>query len=126
MRSRKKKFVLPVCTIVILAMTTFAWAGKSSVTIEAPAAAQKGSEITIKLNVAHNGNSVAHYTQWVYVKVNGKEIQRWEFGAFNRPESEKFLREVKITVNEPLEIIAEASCNLHGSAGSAKAKVEVE
>ena len=123
MRYGKKEFVLAVFAIILLGLTTLSWAGKSSVTIEAPATAQKGSEITIKLNVAHDGNSVAHYTQWVSLKVNGKEIQRWEFGAFSRPESDKFSKEVKITVNEPLEIIAEASCNLPGSAGPAKASV---
>jgi desulfoferrodoxin (superoxide reductase-like protein) len=126
MRSGKKEFVLAVCAIALFGLTTPSWAGKSSVTIEAPATAQKGSEITIKLNVAHDGNSVAHHTEWVYVKVNGKEIERWEYGAFKRPESEKFSKEVKITVNEPIEIIAEASCNLHGSAGPAKAKVEIK
>ena len=123
MRARKKGFVLAVCGIVLLGLTTASWANKSSVTIEAPATAQKGSEITINVNVAHDGNSVAHYTQWVSVKVNGKEIERWEYGAFKRPESDTFSKEVKITVDGPLEITAEASCNLHGSAGPAKATV---
>ena len=126
MRARKKGFVLAVCGIVLLGLTTVSWANKSSVTIEAPATAQKGSEITIKVNVAHDGNSVAHYTQWVSVKVNGKEIERWEYGAFKRPESDTFSKEVKITVDGPLEITAEASCNLHGSAGPAKAVVEIK
>ena len=35
----------------------------------------------------------------------------------NRPEAAIFTKEVKLTVNEPLEIVAEANCNLHGSAG---------
>ena len=123
MRAGKKGFILAVCGILLLGLTAVGWADKSSVTIEAPATAQKGSEITVKVNVAHNGNSVAHYTQWVSVKVNGKEIERWEYGAFKRPESDTFSKEVKITVDGPLEITAKASCNLHGSAGPAKATV---
>jgi len=126
MRSGKKQFVLAVCAVVLLDLAAPCWAGKSSVTIEAPATAQKGSEIIVKINVVHDGNSVAHYTQWVSLKVNGKEIERWEYGAFKRPESDKFTKEVKITGNEPMEIVAEASCNLHGSAGPAKAKVEIK
>jgi desulfoferrodoxin (superoxide reductase-like protein) len=126
MRPQKKQFFLAALLALFVGLPSLGWAGKSSVTIEAPATAQKGSEITIKLNVAHDGNSVAHYTQWVSLKVNGKEIHRWEFGAFSRPESDRFSKEVKVTVNEPLEIIAEASCNLHGSAGPAKANVEIK
>ena len=126
MRSGKKELVLALCAIAFFGLTTSTWANKSSVTIEAPATAQRGSEITIKVNVAHDGNSVAHHTQWVYVKVNGKEIGRWEYGAFQRPESDKFSKEVKVTANEPLEILAEASYNLHGSAGPAKTTVQIE
>jgi desulfoferrodoxin (superoxide reductase-like protein) len=102
------------------------WAGRSSVTIEAPAAAQQGSEITVKINVAHDGNSRFHHTEWVYVKVKGEEVRRWEYSGSNRPQSERFSKEFKIAVNEPFEIIAEASCNLHGSTGPAKARVAVE
>lgn len=100
-------------------------ADKSSVTIEAPANAEKGSEIIIRINVNHSANNFLHYTDLVYVRVNGKEIKRWEFSAFNRPEAENFSREIRYRVNGPLEIVAEANCSLHGSAGPAKKNVAV-
>jgi desulfoferrodoxin (superoxide reductase-like protein) len=55
----------------------------------------------------------------------GKEIARWDYTSTNRPDSENFFKEVKVTATEPLEIVAEASCNIHGSAGPATAKIEI-
>jgi hypothetical protein len=60
----------------------------------------------------------------VYVKVNGTEVARWKYTAFNRPVSENFTKEIIVTVNGPTEIVAEASCNIHGSEGPAKIVVE--
>jgi desulfoferrodoxin (superoxide reductase-like protein) len=94
-------------------------ANKSSVKIEAPESSAKGSEITIKLHVSHDGNSFTHYTEWVKVSINGKEAKKWEFSAFSKPEDEKFTRELKHKVDGPLEIVAQASCNNHGSSGPA-------
>jgi desulfoferrodoxin (superoxide reductase-like protein) len=113
-------------TILLFGLASPCWAGRSSATLEVPSSAQKGAEITIRVNVAHNGNSRFHHTEWVSLKVNGQEIQRWEYSGSNTPESERFTREVKIVVNEALEIVAESSCNLHGSAGADKADVAVE
>jgi desulfoferrodoxin (superoxide reductase-like protein) len=112
--------------ILLFATASPCWAGRSSVTLEVPATAQKGAEITVRINVAHNANSRFHHTERVSVKVNGQEIQRWEFSGSNTPESERFTREFKIVVNEPLEIVTEASCNLHGSAGPDKANVAIQ
>ena len=127
MRMKKIDALAVSCLILfICAMPSGAWAGRSSVTVEAPAAAEKGSEITVKISVAHNGNSRFHHTEWASVKVNGEEVRRWEYSGSNRPESEKFTKEFKIVVNQPLEIVAEASCNLHGSAGPGKASVAVK
>lgn len=126
MRMKKMEILFAALCLAVLLLPSPGWAGKSSATIEAPATAQKGAEITVKINVAHDGNSMFHHTQRVLVKVNGEEIQRWEFGAFSRPEGEIFSKEFQIAVNEPLEIIAEASCNLHGSAGPAKASIGIK
>ena len=126
--SLKRVDVLAVLCLMILlfGLPSAVWAGQSSVTVEAPATAQKGAEITAKVSVAHSGNSRFHHTEWVSLKVNGQEVQRWEFSGSNTPESERFTKEVKIVVNEPLEIVAEASCNLHGSSGPAKAGVAIK
>lgn len=107
-------------------LTAHAWANKSAVTITAPDSVAKGSEVVVKLTVTHNGNSIFHYTNWVYLKVNGKEVSRWEFTGSKRPESEIFIREYKLTVNEPLELTAEANCNIHGSTGPAVKKMEIK
>lgn len=116
---------------IILLTVVFFWvpgalANKSAVTIAAPDAVAKGSEVTVKLSVAHSGNNRFHYTNWVYLKVNGKEVSRWEFTGSKRPENENFTREFKLTVNEPIELTAEANCNIHGSNGTAVKKIEVK
>ena len=102
------------------------FANKSSVSLTAPESVPKGTEVTIKVNVTHSGNNMFHYTKWVYVKINGKEIARWDFSAMNTPESENFTREIKYTVNEPAQIEAEANCSIHGSAGIIKASITLK
>lgn len=118
--------ILFLLTVVFLFSTGAALADKSGVTITAPESAEKGAEVTIKINVTHHGNNMFHYTKWAYIKVNGKEIARWDFSSSKTPESENFIKEVKFTVNEPAQIEAEANCNIHGSAGIAKASINIK
>lgn len=102
------------------------FANKSSVSLTAPESVTKGTEVTIKVNVAHSGNNMFHYTKGVYVKINGKEVARWDFSATKTPESENFTKEIKYTVNEPAQIEAEANCNIHGSTGISKASITLK
>jgi desulfoferrodoxin (superoxide reductase-like protein) len=111
---------------VFLLTAQTSYANKASVTISAPETAAKGSEVLVRLTITHNANSFAHYTNWVWLKVNGKEFSRWDFSWDNRPEAAVFSREVKILVNEPIELIAEANCNRHGSAGPATSKITLK
>lgn len=104
---------------VLLLSTDDSFADKSSVKIEAPQTAEKGSEIVIHIHTFHKGNNFIHYTNWVDVKINGKPVQRWEFSFLNRPETANFTREITYKVTEPIVVIAESHCNLHGSEGSA-------
>ena len=76
----------------------------------------------IKVTVTHSANSVFHYTEWLWVQVNGKEVARWDFGS-KKPEDATFTREIKVKVDGDLEIKAKANCNMHGSANEATAKV---
>jgi hypothetical protein len=55
--------------------------------------------------------------------MNGKEIDRWEYSATHLPESATFTKEIKYVVDGDLEFKGKASCNLHGSANEAVAKV---
>lgn len=101
-------------------------ANKSSVSIEAPQKVQRGSEIIIKITVTHKGNSALHYTNWLRVMVNKKEVARWDFTSEQRPENEVFTREYKIKVMEDLEVTAEANCSLHGSAGPSTIRIIIK
>lgn len=101
-------------------------ANKSAVSIEAPAAVKAGQEVTIIINVTHRGNSSLHHTNRLVVMANKKEIARWNFSAGNRPESENFSREIKLKIEVETEITAEASCNLHRSAGPASVRIKIE
>jgi desulfoferrodoxin (superoxide reductase-like protein) len=109
---------------LLTAQTSFA--DKSSVAISAPETAAKGSEVLVKLTITHSANSFFHYTNWVTLKVNGKEFSRWDFSSGKRPEGAVFSREVKIPVNEPIELVAEANCNMHGSAGPVNWKITIK
>lgn len=113
-----------ICLLCFL--STSAFANKSSVEVEAPEKAAKGEEIRIKVHVSHDGNSFMHHTDWVYIKVNGEEVKRWEYSMFGKPPSEAFTEEITFTVNERLEIEAKAHCNLHGSKNTARSTVYVE
>jgi len=121
-----KKQVIAVLILSLVLFSVNALANKTSVTIEGPESAAKGSEITIKINVKHNGNNFFHHTKEVFVKANGKEIARWDFSATNLPEKEVFSEEVKLTITETTEIMAEGVCNIHGSDGPAVLKIRVE
>lgn len=117
---------------VFLAAVILAWipgqayADKSAVQIEAPAAAAMGDTITITLHVSHSGNNLFHHTDRVVVTINGKEAKRWEFGIFSTPEDEKFTLTMTHTMDGPIEIEAEANCNIHGSAGMARHSVGIQ
>lgn len=124
----RRDFLKTVSTgaIVFMSLPGTAYANRASVTIDVPALVAIDTKVTIKLNVMHNGNNIFHHVEWVYVKVNGKEITRWDFSMFNRTETENFIREVEYTISEPVQIEAEASCNIHGSVGIAKAAIDVK
>jgi desulfoferrodoxin (superoxide reductase-like protein) len=127
MNALKKSGVL-CCLLffVFLSAAKNSYANKSSITITAPETAAKGSEVLIKLSITHSGNSFFHYTNWVTLKANGKEISHWDFTSSKRPEAADFIREIKIPIMEPMELTAEANCNIHGSAGPAKWKISIK
>lgn len=122
---KKMRFLIGAFTFIFI-MQGIALANKSSVSIEAPRTAQKGSDIIIKITVSHKGNSALHYTNWLRVVVNKKEVARWDFTSGQRPEDEIFTRELKIKVTEDLEVTAEANCNIHGTAGPTTIKITVK
>jgi desulfoferrodoxin (superoxide reductase-like protein) len=100
-----------------------AWANKAETKIEVPQSAARGSEITIRVTVTHSANNFFHHVEWVWIQMNGKEIDRWEYSATHLPESATFTKEIKYVVDGDLEFKGKASCNLHGSANEAVAKV---
>ena len=124
----KNKFtitsILSVFIFLLFSLSTFA--NKTSVKVIAPEKADKGSEITVKIEVNHIGNTKGHYTDWVWVKVNGEEYKRWEYSKENLPENQNFTLEFKIKAESNLEIIVEGNCNRHGSKGEDKVTVVVE
>jgi desulfoferrodoxin (superoxide reductase-like protein) len=101
-------------------------ANKSATSIEGPTSAAKGTEVTLRVTVTHNANSPSHYTEWLKVTSNKKEIARWDYSKDKRPESAEFTKEIKIKVTEDTEIIAEASCINHGSRGPATHKINLK
>ena len=123
--SAKVRRTLFASMFLLVASATTAFADKSSVTISAPESVVKGTEATIKIQVTHSGNNFFHYVNWAKMSIDGKEATRWDFSWNKRAESKVFEREFKYVVNAPIEITAEANCNLHGSKGPAKASIKV-
>jgi desulfoferrodoxin (superoxide reductase-like protein) len=123
---KKWRFLLAVCAMMIFTLYTHAFANKTAVSIQAPAEVSKGSEVLIQVTATHSADNPLHYTEWLHVMVNGKQVARWDYTAFNRPEAETFTKEIKYIATDNLEIKAEGSCNLHGSAGPAILKISVK
>jgi desulfoferrodoxin (superoxide reductase-like protein) len=114
---------LILLVMIVLIYGEYVWANKSTTSIEVPESIPKGSEITIRVTVTHNANNFMHYTKWLQIMVNGKEIARWDYTMGNKPEGATFTKEIKYKVEGDIEIKTEAGCNLHGSAGPATARV---
>ncbi len=122
-----KRIITWILSLFVFLLFSFsAFANKTSVKVIAPEKAEKGTEITIKIEVTHMGNTKGHYTDWVYVKVNGEEYKKWEYSKENLPETQNFTLEFKIKAESNLEIVVEGNCNKHGSKGEDKVTVVVE
>ena len=119
-----KKAALILLVLFGLGLTGV-WANKTKVEIKAPAEVKAGTEVTITLSVIHKGNTKGHHTDWVYLKVNGKEAKRWEYTKDALPSGEVFTVEYKMPAGEQLNLEAEGHCNLHGTAGLANGTVKV-
>jgi desulfoferrodoxin (superoxide reductase-like protein) len=94
-----------------------AQANKTSVEIKAPAEIKAGTEVTITVVVTHSSNSKGHHTDWVTLKINGKEVKKWEYGKETLPPGATFNLEFKYIASETLKVEAQGHCNIHGSAG---------
>ncbi len=111
------------CLLILLGTARLAFADKSAVSISAPAAAAKGEEVIVKITVTHSANSSLHYTQWLKVWANGKELASFIYSGSQLPEGATFAKELKTRITEDTEIKAEASCNIHGSKGPQTVKI---
>ena len=123
----KKSIALGMLILVILLLQVGpTLANKSAASIEGPTSVTKGTEVTLRVTVTHSANSPSHYTEWLKVTADKKEIARWDYSKDKRPEAAEFTKEIKVKVTEDTEIIAEASCNNHGSRGPATHKITVK
>ena len=114
-----------VFTALLVATFVNVTANKTTVEIQAPEEAEKGTEITITVDVSHNRNSRLHHTDWVYLKINDEEVRRWEYDGDSLPPDAVFTLEFKHVIEEELTIEAEGNCNLHGSTGISQFIVRV-
>lgn len=123
----KKSMLLGILILTILLFQVSpAFTNRSATSIEGPTSVAKGTEVTLRITVTHNANSTSHYTEWLKVTANGKEVGRWNYTKDRRPEGAEFTKEIKINVMEDTEVVAEASCNHHGSKGPATLRITVK
>ena len=123
---KKLIWIFIAVPLVLFLHMGFALADKSAASLEVPQTAERGSEVTIRVTVTHSSNTASHYTEWLKVTVNQKEIARWDYSSSNRPEAAVFTKEIKVKVLENLEVTAQASCNNHGGKGPTTAKISVK
>jgi len=122
----KKMATVGVLSALVFCLSVgVATANQSSVILEAPQSVQKGVELTIRVTVTHSANTSLHYTEWLKVTVNQKEVARWDYTGNNRPEAAVFTKEIKLKATENMDVTAQASCNIHGSKGPGTLKVTV-
>ena len=122
----KRRVTVGLLSALVFCLSVgIATANQSSVAIEALQSVQKGVELTIRVTVTHSANSFLHYTEWLKVTVNQKEVARWDYTSSNRPEAAVFTKEISLKAVENMEITAEASCNIHGSEGPDTVKITV-
>lgn len=112
------KRIIALFVTLFCIFLTGVMANKTSVEVKAPSEIKAGTEVTIILNVVHSGNSRSHHTEWVYLKINGQEVQRWSYTKDQLPPDAEFSVEYKFIVNEDCNIEAEGNCNIHGSKGN--------
>ena len=122
----KKMVTVATLSVLVFCLSVgVATADKSSVTLDVPQSVQKEAELTIRVTVTHSANTALHYTEWLKVTVNQKEVARWDYTSNSRPEAAVFTKELKLKAAENMEITAQASCNNHGSKGPGTVKVTV-
>jgi desulfoferrodoxin (superoxide reductase-like protein) len=118
-----KKIIASIIGLFCLSLIGV-WANKTSVEIKVPENVKAGTEVTITINVFHSSNSKTHHTDWVYLKINGKEVQRWVYNKDALPLTADFTVEYKFVPTESFTLEAEGHCNIHGSAGIKSASVK--
>jgi desulfoferrodoxin (superoxide reductase-like protein) len=124
---KKNKMLRVLFSVAILLfISVSSHANKTSVEVTAPEQAEKGSEITVIIAVKHMGNTPTHFTEWVTVKINGKEVKRWKYSKDERPEAGNFTLEYKFVLDEKSKIEVQGSCNKHGSAGAKNIEIDLK
>ena len=123
---RKGMLLGMMCLAIFFLQVGIASANRAEASIEGPADVAKGTEVTLRITATHNANTASHYTEWLKVMANKKEVGRWDYTKENRPEGAVFTKEIKMKVTENTEIVAEASCINHGSKGPANHKIMVK
>ncbi len=118
--------ILSISAFILLLLISSVFANKTKVKISSLAKAKKGTEVTITISVEHNGNTSFHYTDWVYLNINGKEQKRWFFDSNKLPSSGNFSLTYTFVIQEDVTIEAKGDCCLHGSAGPDNFKIIAE
>ena len=109
-----------------MGLATDAFANKAAVTIEAPESAAPVNG-HVKVTVTHNGNNMFHHMGKLGL-YHGEREKRPAAGTSDGCLCRKgvpFTREIQYKVTGPLEIKAEANCNIHGSKGPAAKTISV-
>jgi len=122
----RRFFVVSAIGVFFIGLPRPCRADRAEASIEGPREVSKGEEVVLKVTFSHSSNTPSHYVEWAYVRVNGKEVARWDFTPEKLPESARFTREVRGKIEGDTEITAQGSCNKHGSKGQATLRIRAK
>lgn len=112
-----KYLTLLMTALLVFFVSAPLLANKTGVDVIIPETATIGETVTVTIEVEHRGNSRMHYTDWVYVKLDGEEVKRWEFDRSDLPKNENFTVAYAFEFSGETKVEVEGNCNLHGSEG---------
>jgi hypothetical protein len=98
-------------------------ANQAAVKIDAPEEAARGDVVVITINVMHDANLAKDHVNWVWLKLNGRQVRKWVFTREHLPESNNFSLKYQFIMSGDTTVSAEGNCIMHGSAGPDMKKI---
>lgn len=109
-----KRILLPLLTLLLLAMSGVAYADRPDVGIEAPDSVRAGEQVPVIVEVEHEGSGPGHYVDVVRLYDGDTLLKEWRYGSDNYVKAEEWTVSHTGTFDRDAQLRATARCTLHG------------